>query len=168
MTGNHTLWGCKCTGGRQRKVEKDANLQHPNVICCSLCPYYNKLVMQIRSTQHVRTAWHFQSKLNKDKNPSSLGKLELEWKSGTVTTPQIPPSPFITLPIHLYTSHNWLARETQGSCLPVCPPSSPRAYFSLKSSLYFFNCPLVSEFLMLWDKNLSLPGTFWSLKCPRV
>ena len=29
LSGNHTFWGDKCSGGRQRKVEKASNLQSP-------------------------------------------------------------------------------------------------------------------------------------------
>ena len=54
---NHTFFGGKCPGGRQRKVEKSTNLQCPDVTCCSLCPHYGeiiiKLATQIRSTHHT-------------------------------------------------------------------------------------------------------------------
>ena len=40
---DYIFWGDKCSGGRQRKVEKGTNLQGPNVTPCSLCPHYNKI-----------------------------------------------------------------------------------------------------------------------------
>ena len=36
-----------------------------------ICSHCIKLVLQVRSTHHASMLWHFWSKLNKDKNPSS-------------------------------------------------------------------------------------------------
>lgn len=36
------LLGDKCPGDRQRKLEKDRNLLHPNATCGSVCRDYNK------------------------------------------------------------------------------------------------------------------------------
>ena len=64
--------------------------------------------------------WHFWSKLNKDKNPSS------PWEDGLGVKireddPQIPPSPVNIPPLHLYAPHDKLAKESQGSSSsPVC------------------------------------------------
>ena len=43
LTGNHTFWGNKRPGDRQRKVRKGGNLLPLNVTCCSLCSHYNKI-----------------------------------------------------------------------------------------------------------------------------
>ena len=64
--------------------------------------------------------WHFWSRLNKDKNPSSLWEGEAGMKIRE-SDPQTPPFSVNILPVRLYDPHNQLAEESQGTSLPVCP-----------------------------------------------
>ena len=83
-----------------------------------------KLTLQLRSTHHAPMQWHFWSKLNKDRNPSTLWKMELGWKSRNKTSklllPQWRVRPFICMP--LMTS---LPKKPRGSAphLSACSPS---------------------------------------------
>ena len=72
-----------------------------------------QLALQIRSTQHAPMPWHFWSKLNKDKNPSSPQEDGAGMK--IKIKPQTPPSSMNIPPLRLYAPHNRLAKENQGS-----------------------------------------------------
>ena len=125
----------------------------------SLCPHYNKIItkllMHIRSIHHALTPWHFQSKLNKDKNPSSLREGGAGMKIREYNL-QAPPSQWI------FCLCNWMSiimsvPKKQGSCSSPCPPLFKGCIPHLnESSLYFLNLCLISEFLRQQGKNLPL------------
>ena len=117
------------------------------------------LSMQIGSTHHAPMPWHFWSGVNEDKNPSFLW----EGGSGMKIRKYDPPNPSFPMNIpslHTYATHNQCAKETQSiSCSLVCVSLFKRCISHLnKSSLYFLNFHLVSEFLLWQDKNI-LAGT---------
>lgn len=78
---------------------------------------------------------HDNYKLNKDKNPSGPLKDEAGMKIRDYY-PKTPPSPVIIPSLHLYTSHNWLAKEIQSNS-SVCPLLLRE--YSCSKSLYFLN-----------------------------
>ena len=116
LTG--TYFGCKCSGGRQRKMGKDRNLLSPNVTCYSVYPDYNK------KYHNALTPWYFWSKLNKDKNPSFPQEDGAGMKiRESEYDPQTPASSVNIPLLHLNVHHNLLAKETQGrNSSPVCLP----------------------------------------------
>ena len=70
QTGNHTFWDESVLGDRQRKEEKGSNLWHLNVTFCSLCSYHSK-ISHAGKFPSYSCAMNCQSRLHKDKNPSS-------------------------------------------------------------------------------------------------
>ena len=145
-TGNHTFWVISVLkAGKERWgkagiscIQMQAGAHYALIIV--------KLDLQIRSTHHAPTPWHFWSKLSKDKSSSS------PWEDGAGMKireydPQTPPSPVNILPLHLYAPHNRLAKETQGrSSSPVCLFShwEQHVLYLNKFSLYFLNVPASS------------------------
>ena len=71
LTRNHTFWGDKCPGGRQRKWGKGRNLWFLHVTFAHYALITIKLALQIRRNHHAPRLWHFLSRLNKDPNPFS-------------------------------------------------------------------------------------------------
>ena len=97
------IWGDKCPGGRLGKVGKSGNLQPPNVTFCSLCFHYNKISLECKKCPSYTMPWHIQSRLNKEKNSSSLQ----EGGAGIKITENMTfPSLVNILPLHLHASHN--------------------------------------------------------------
>ena len=70
LTRNHTFWGDKCPGGRQRKWGNGRNLWFLHVTFAHYALITIKLALQVRSIHLALIPWHFWSKLNKGKNPS--------------------------------------------------------------------------------------------------
>ena len=118
LIGNHTFWGDKCTGGRQRKVRKGGNLWCLNLTCCSLCSHCNKISLADKKyplhtdaiTLSIKAKWGQKSLLPSRK--WSWGENQGIWPPSLQFQMNIPP-------FHLYVLHNWLAKKTQGSYLPV-------------------------------------------------
>ena len=120
LTGNHTFGGDKCPRDRLRKAGKGGNLQRPNVTFCSSFSHYNKISLAAKSTHHAPMPWYYQSKLNKDKYPSSSREGGAGMKIREFD-PHTSSSAMTILPLHLYAPYNRLAKETQGSSsLLVC------------------------------------------------
>ena len=137
LTGNHKFWGDKCLGGRQRKVGKGMNLLQLNVTFAHYVLITTKLALQIRSTNTAPMPW---SKLNKDKNPSSPGKLG--WNSGNgIPKLLLPPwmfCPFICMP------HITSLPKKSRAATHLCAALPLRTYSCInKSSLDFLDLPVL-------------------------
>lgn len=89
-----------------------------------------------------------QSKI-RTKTPPPFGKVAMGWKSGTITPPNSP-SPMNIPPLHLYTPHNQLAKETQGSYSPETAHFHLQSVLSIKSLLYLLTWPpcIISDFFL--------------------
>ena len=96
--------------------------------------------------------------LKKNKNPSSPRESKAEVKIRT--QPQIPPTLMNILPLPLYTSHNWSAKETQGSNLRYLSESTCSPIDSLlllhKSSLHLLELSVSSVNSFLNETRTSI------------
>ena len=111
LTGNHAFGDDKCPGGRQRKLGKGRNLRHPNVTFCSLGRRYNKISLADKKFPSCTDAMTLQIK-TKHGQKSLLPSGRCSWGEIRDYDPLPPPSPVNILPLHFYTPHNQLAKET--------------------------------------------------------
>ena len=136
------------TGVLEANKERE-NLRHLNVTFCSLSPHYNKISLAnkkypshtmtpvLHQEVPMKTPWHFRSRSNKGKNPSS------PWEGGTGMKfrqyePKPLPTQWIFCPViftPLITSLPKKLRAAARLSLPALPPES--VLLLNKSSLCF-------------------------------
>ena len=100
--------GDKGLSRRPGKLRKVRNPLHPNVTFCSLCCHYDKMSLTDKNSHQACIPWHFYSKLNREKTPPFLSKMELGWKN---QEGQCPNSSFP----REYSAHSFLP-----SSKPIC------------------------------------------------
>ena len=145
-----------CPGGRQRKVVKGENLQHLNV---DLCPYVvitTYLTLQIRSTHHAPRPWQFQSKQNKDKNPSSLCEGGDGMKIRDYDPPQTHPPQWIFHPFSCTPHITSLPKKLRAAIHLKLPTLISRVYYQLNPYFTYLPDLPVSFLIFFWDKSFSL------------
>ena len=164
LTGNHTFWVIIFLEAEKKGEERWDPLDSWVYPVAHYALITVNLPLQLRSTHQALTPWYFWSKLNEDENLSS------PWDDGAGMkireyNPPSPPSPGNIPPLHLYTSHDQLAKEAWSSCSSPLLPARPLTPYPClnKFSLYFLNLPACLQILLHRGKNLKFTRNSSSL-----
>ena len=156
------ILGDNFPGSRKERWGKVGSSWVMSVSCCSLCSHYSKFSLAAKKYPSGTDA--FWSKLNEDENLSSPWDDGAGMKMREYNLPS-PPSPGNIPPLHLYTSHNRLAKEAWSSCSSPLLPARPLTLYPClnKFSFYFLNLPAFLQILLHRGKNLKFTRNSSSL-----